>query len=72
MTHRTQLESMLAQAAQELGDPELSVLTKIATRLVRGQQEYGPLYAGKRVWSKEAQEEAFDLAVYIGVKLEGL
>ena len=62
--------SDLLQVAGGLHARELRVLRRIAKRLKAGQELYGPLYKGKRVWRSEAQEEAFDMAVYLSVKLE--
>jgi hypothetical protein len=48
---------------------ERKALLAIARRLYWGQKEYGPLAFGKKDWAKEAQEEAFDMAVYLAASL---
>ena len=60
----------LAEATASLPDRELRVLTRIATRLVTGVRTFGPLTPKKRVWKREAQEEALDAAVYLSCELE--
>ncbi len=67
---RADAESALAQAVQHLPDHEVRVLAKIATRFVRGCQEYGPLHRGKRRWRREAAEEAFDATIYLAILLD--
>lgn len=55
----------LAQALIELPDAELTVLAYVAEGLLTGHARYGPLYAGKRNWWKEAAEEHRDAVVYL-------
>ncbi len=55
-----------------LGKRERSVLVRVAERLWAGQQQYGILTKKKKNWVKEAQEEAFDMAVYLSALLEDI
>ena len=56
--------------ANKLQPRELRCLTRIANRLLMGQQAYGPLAPGKKEWKREAKEEAMDMAVYLSALLE--
>jgi hypothetical protein len=71
MTHRTQLESALASAVQELPDLELEILTWQATRNAKGRRKYGPLMERlHRVnWDRECSEEIYDALFYIACVL---
>ncbi len=62
----TELQSIVAQ----LGDRENRCLTRIARRLLMGQEAYGFLAPGKKDWKREAKEEAMDMAVYLSALLE--
>lgn len=55
----------LARALIELPEAELTVLAYVADGLLTGWGRYGPLYAGKRNWWKEAAEEHRDAVVYL-------
>ncbi len=57
-------------AASDLGADELLVLTAIAKRLQLGMKQYGALNiaADTRDWTKEANEEALDMSVYLAIK----
>jgi hypothetical protein len=61
---RAEERECLEAVADQLGDVELTVLTRIAQRLLAGQKAYGKWTAGKRKNQYEAFEEACDLAVY--------
>jgi hypothetical protein len=69
---RDELLSHLAQLAGQLNVDELTVLTRIASRLVLGQQQYGALgmATDPRDMHVEWQEELFDACVYGAVLLE--
>lgn len=60
----------LMRVAGELCDREARVLLRIASRLLFGQQEYGPLTFGKKDWKDEAHQESLDMAIYLSVLLE--
>lgn len=59
----------LKECLKELGADELRVLEVIANRLVMGKAQYGALRLSvdRRSWTKEAAEEACDLAVYLSI-----
>ena len=48
---------------------EDDVLDAIRARLVKGRAEHGPLWPGKRAWTKEALEELLDATVYLTLAL---
>ena len=56
-----------------LNDDETTVLLRITERLVIGRKQYGALDVAtdRRDWTKEANEEALDLAVYLAIKTVG-
>jgi hypothetical protein len=69
---RDDLLSHLAQLAGQLNTDELTVLTRIASRLLLGQRNYGGLaVAGDpRNFAVEWQEELLDACVYGAIRLE--
>lgn len=54
----------LATALRELPLAELTVLAWVAHGLLLGHDRFGPLYAGKRAWAREAAEELRDRCIY--------
>lgn len=58
------------EIVQQLHPREQRVLRRIAVRLLTGQALFGPLSYGKKDWTKEAKEEAMDMAVYLSALLE--
>ncbi len=60
----------MAFVMEHLKVRERRCLLRIAKRLLAGQQAYGPLWAGKKLWKSEAKEEAMDMAVYLSALLE--
>ncbi len=67
-----ELLSHLGHLAAQLNVDELTVLARIASRLVAGQQQYGALgmATDPRDMRVEWQEELFDACVYGAVLLE--
>lgn len=61
---------LLREAAVMFPERELVVLGRIVARMRQGLEQYGPLYPGKRVWHREAQEEHLDACVYLACALE--
>lgn len=61
----------LTAVAEQLGADELNVLLLVAERLVKGRKIYGPLQVAtdRRDFTREALEEAADLAVYAAAGL---
>jgi hypothetical protein len=61
----------LTTVAAQLGADELSVLLLVAERLVKGRKLYGSLrvVTDRRDFTREALEEAADLAVYAAAGL---
>lgn len=61
----------LYEHARQLRGDELKVLAKVAARLAMGRKQYGALdiASDRRDWTKEASEEALDLAVYLSIAL---
>lgn len=55
-----------------LEDREKKVLLDVAGRLLVGQETYGALEHGKKLWCQEALEEAMDGMVYLGAALQDL
>lgn len=49
---------------KELLPREQKCVLLFAKRILRGQKDYGSLYAGKKDWGKECLEEALDGFVY--------
>jgi hypothetical protein len=69
---RDELLMHLAQLAGQLNGDELTVLTRIASRLLLGQQHYGGLNVATdpRDFRAEWQEELLDGCVYGAVLCE--
>lgn len=68
-SERDYAEYKLNLAMEQLGHMERMVLATIAERLLAGQKQYGKLTPGKKVWTKEAHEEALDGMVYMACQL---
>lgn len=66
--------SILGEAVAALNADELRVLTRIAVRLRKGRDTYGPLVMAtdERNWIRELLEELNDAVVYSTVALEKL
>lgn len=54
----------------QLEPRERAVASNFLRRLFAGQMAFGPLTKGKKVWRREAKEEALDMAVYLAAELE--
>ena len=63
---------VLQLAWSRLGPAERKVLLSIATRLVGGTRDYGPLAKRGRDWLVELQAELLDAAVYVTAECEGV
>ena len=60
----------IAELCRELGDTEMDVALEFVRRLAVGQNAYGKFKAtDPRDFSREAEDEALDMAVYCAVKL---
>jgi hypothetical protein len=72
MQQRDELLSHLAQVAGQLNVDELTVLARIASRLLLGQHQYGGLNMASdpRDFRAEWQEELLDACVYGAVVCE--
>ncbi len=73
MTNQRETDAAeIGRTVAAMGPREVSVLRRIAERLLLGQKLYGKLTKGKKDWRREAQEEVFDLSVYMSALLEDL
>lgn len=68
--HNDVVEAM--ELWMDLGERERRVLLRIGRRLYMGQEQYGYLEKDKKDWTKEASEEAFDMAIYLSALLEDM
>jgi hypothetical protein len=68
-TARTAVEASLSEAVRALPDAELTILARIATRLVGGLRTYGELKdrRGTVQWPQQRREEFWDYLVYFEV-----
>lgn len=60
----------ICEHLRQLGDVEMDVALEFVRRLACGQSTYGKFKpADPRDFSREAEDEALDMAVYCAVKL---
>ena len=65
----TVMRNELISMVQCLEDDSVRVILAIAQRLKMGREQYGDLHIARdpRDWTKEAHEEALDLAAYLAI-----
>ncbi len=66
MTNADKVTALLS----ELNEDEQAVVLRITERMVAGRARYAPLdlATDRRDWTREAEEEAWDLVAYVAMR----